>query len=66
MASLDFFVSISLMPVSLALAGPVAALIGTAATFTVAALVPVAVAVVAIVAARMPADELAHPLRTEE
>lgn len=65
-ASLDFFVSISLMPVSLALAGPVAALIGTAATFTVAALVPVAVAVVAIVAARMPADELAHPLRTEE
>lgn len=65
-ASLDFFVSISLMPVSMALAGPVAELIGLKATFTIAAVVPVVVAVVAVVAARLPADELAHPLRDEE
>lgn len=64
-ASLDFFVSISLMPVSMALAGPVADLIGLTATFTVAAVVPVVVAVVAIWAAKMPADEIAHPLRDE-
>ncbi|WP_418064458.1 MFS transporter [Pimelobacter simplex] len=64
-ASLDFFVSISLMPVSMALAGPVAELIGLEATFTIAAVVPVVVAVVAVVAARLPADELAHPLRDE-
>lgn len=64
-ASLDFFVSISLMPISMALAGPVAGLIGLEATFAIAALVPGAVAVVAIVAARLPADELAHPLRDD-
>ncbi|MBM7517817.1 MFS transporter [Nocardioides nitrophenolicus] len=61
-ASLDFFVSISLMPVSLALAGPVAAVIGLEATFAVAALVPVVAATVAVLAARLPADEIAHPL----
>jgi MFS family permease len=64
-ASLDFFVSISLMPISMALAGPVAELIGLTATFTIAALVPTVAAVVAIVWARLPADELAHPLRDE-
>ncbi|MBU2698106.1 MFS transporter [Pimelobacter sp. 30-1] len=64
-ASLDFFVSISLMPVSMALAGPVAELIGLKATFTIAAVVPVVVAIVAVVAARLPADEIAHPLRDE-
>ncbi len=62
-ASLDFFVSISLMPLSMALAGPVAALIGIKATFTVAAVVPTVAAAVAIVWAKLPADELAHPLR---
>jgi len=62
-ASLDFFVSISLMPVSMAVAGPVADLIGLTATFAVAAVVPGVAAAVAIVAARLPADELAHPLR---
>ncbi|UUW91302.1 MFS transporter [Pimelobacter simplex] len=64
-ASLDFFVSISLMPVSMALAGPVAELIGLKATFAIAAVVPVVVAIVAVVAARLPADEIAHPLRDE-
>ncbi|WGX96499.1 MFS transporter [Nocardioides sp. L-11A] len=64
-ASLDFFVSISLMPVSMAVAGPVAEVIGLELTFAVAALVPVVAAVVAIVWARLPADELAHPLRDD-
>lgn len=62
-ASLDFFVSVSLMPVSMALAGPVSEAIGLRTTFTVAGLVPVVVAVVAVVWARLPEDELAHPLR---
>jgi len=61
-ASLDFFVSVSLMPVSMALAGPVADLIGITATFTMAGIVPLVVAAVAIVWARLPADEAAHPL----
>lgn len=64
-ASLDFFVSVSLMPVSMAIAGPVAELIGMKATFAVAAVVPVVAAAVAITGARLPADELAHPLREE-
>jgi MFS family permease len=61
-SSLDFFVSLLLMPVSMALAGPVADLIGLRTTFLVAGLVPPVLAVVAIVWARLPADELAHPL----
>ena len=61
-ASLDFFVSVSLMPVSMALAGPVSGLIGLEATFAVAGIVPILVAAVAIVWARLPQDELAHPL----
>ena len=62
-SSLDFFVSLALMPVSMALAAPVADAIGLAATFTVAGLVPVAAAVVTVVWARLPADEVANPLR---
>ena len=62
-ASLDFFVSVSLMPVSMALSGPVSELIGLRNTFFIAGLVPGVVAVVAILWARLPADELAHPLR---
>lgn len=62
-ASLDFFVSISLMPVSMALAGPVSELIGLRMTFFIAAVVPGVAAVVATVWAQLPADELAHPLR---
>jgi predicted MFS family arabinose efflux permease len=61
-SSLDFFVSLSLLPLSMALAGPVSELIGLTATFLVGGLAPVALALVAIIAARMPADELAHPL----
>lgn len=61
-ASLDFFVSISLMPVSMAVAGPVSEWLGLATTFAIAALVPGVAAVVAIVWAKLPADELANPL----
>ena len=61
-ASLDFFVSIALMPVSMALAGPVADAIGVATTFLIAGVTPIVFAVVAIVWARLPADEIAHPL----
>jgi MFS family permease len=62
-ASLDFFVSVSLMPVSMALAGPVSDAIGLRPTFAIAGIAPVFFAVVAIVWARLPQDELAHPLR---
>ena len=62
-SSLDFFVSISLMPVSMAVAGPVSDVIGLRPTFLIAGLVPSVIAVVAILWARLPADELAHPLR---
>lgn len=61
-ASLDFFVSISLMPVSMALAGPISEAVGLRTTFLVAGIVPGIAAIVATLAARLPADELAHPL----
>jgi predicted MFS family arabinose efflux permease len=61
-SSLDFFVSVSFMPVSMALAGPVSELIGLTATFLLGGLAPAVLAVIAIVAAHMPADEIAHPL----
>jgi predicted MFS family arabinose efflux permease len=63
-SSLDFFVSLGLMPLSMALAGPVGERIGIPATFVVAALVPPVLAAVALVAWRLPRDELAHPLHT--
>lgn len=61
-SSLDFFVSISLMPVSMALAGPVSEAIGTRTTFAIAGLAPAMFAVVAVIWAKMPADEIANPL----
>lgn len=61
-SSLDFFVSISLMPVSMALVGPVSELVGVRETFYIAALTPPLLAVVTIFWARLPRDEVAHPL----
>ncbi|HLL64185.1 MAG TPA: MFS transporter [Micromonosporaceae bacterium] len=61
-ASLDFFVSLAFMPVSMALAGPVSTAIGLDATFVLAGVLPTAIAVLAIVLAKMRQDELAHPL----
>jgi predicted MFS family arabinose efflux permease len=61
-SSLDFFVSISLMPVSMALVGPVSDLIGVRETFYVAALAPALFGVAALLVAKLPADEIANPL----
>jgi hypothetical protein len=46
----------------MALAGPVAELIGLTATFAVAGVVPILAATVAVLWAQLPQDEVAHPL----
>ncbi|MET3173079.1 UNVERIFIED_ORG: MFS family permease [Arthrobacter sp. UYCu721] len=61
-SSLDFFVSLALMPVSMALAGPAAEAFPLWAIFLFAGGVCPILAVIAMIAARMPADEIAHPL----
>ena len=61
-SSLDFFVSLALMPVSMALAGPAALVVPVWLIFLAAGTVCPLMAVIAMVVARMPADELAHPL----
>jgi MFS family permease len=61
-SSLDFFVSLAFMPISMAVAGPVGEAIGYGWTFLIAGAVPVVLAVGAILIARMPRDELEHPL----
>jgi MFS family permease len=61
-SSLDFFVSLALMPVSMALAGPAGEWLGVPLTFVLAGAIPVFLAVAAIVGWRLPADEIAHPL----
>ena len=61
-ASLDFFVSVSLMPISMALAGPVSEAIGIRTTFLVAGIVPGVIAALAIWLFRLPQDEVSHPL----
>jgi MFS family permease len=64
-SSLDFFVSLALLPVSMAAAGPVGEAIGLGPTFLLAGVVPVFLGVAAILIWRLPADEIAHPLDTE-
>ncbi|WP_211214479.1 MFS transporter [Actinomycetospora chiangmaiensis] len=61
-SSLDFFVSLALMPVSMALAGPISAAVGLAPVFLVASVVPLLVGAVALLVGRLGPDELAHPL----
>ncbi|MBB6372826.1 MFS family permease [Pseudonocardia eucalypti] len=63
-SSLDFFVSLALMPVSMAIAGPIGEWLGVPLTFIIAGLVPVPLALAAIAFWRLPKDELAHPLDT--
>ncbi len=65
-ASLDFFVSVALLPVSMAIAAPVAGALGLKTTFIVAGLIPVPIAVVFYLAARLWRDEIEHPLRDED
>jgi MFS family permease len=61
-ASLDFFVSLLLMPVSMALAGPAGAVLGLTAVFMVAGIGPALVSLLVVYFGRFPADEIAHPL----
>ncbi len=61
-SSLDFFVSLALMPLSMAIAGPVGEWLGLTPAFLIAGLVPPVAAVVTLAWARLGRDELAHPL----
>ena len=62
-SSLDFFVSLAFMPVSFAIVGPLSKVVAIETIFLTAGIVPVLLAAVAIWAAKMHRDELAHPLR---
>lgn len=61
-AGLDWFVTLGLLPVSMAAAGPLSELVGRDAVFVVAGVAPALLAVVVLVALRLRRDELAHPL----
>ncbi|MBT2517688.1 MFS transporter [Streptomyces sp. ISL-90] len=61
-SSLDFFVSLAFMPVSMAFAGPAGESLGLPVVFLIAGVAPLVIGVVAIIAARMTRDEIAHPL----
>jgi len=61
-SSLDFFVSLALMPISMAVAGPVGEWIGIAPAFLIAGLVSPLLAIGTLAFARLGQDELAHPL----
>ncbi|WP_433165503.1 MFS transporter [Kribbella sp. CA-247076] len=61
-ASLDFFVSLLLMPLSMALAGPAGAVLGLTAVFLIAGIGPALISFAVVYFGRMPSDELAHPL----
>ena len=63
-ASLDFFVSIAFMPVSIAIAGPLSLIAPIPAIFIVAGVAPTLLAVVALVAGRMRHVETRQPLDT--
>lgn len=65
-SSLDFFVSASLMPVSMALAAPISQLIGVGTTFVIAGLLPVPAAIGFYLAARLWRDEIDNPLHLPE
>jgi DHA3 family tetracycline resistance protein-like MFS transporter len=62
-SSLDFFVSLAFMPVSMAVAGPLSKVVPMELIFAVTGIGPALLAAVALTAARMPHDEIAHPLR---
>ncbi|MDL5157867.1 MFS transporter [Actinomycetospora termitidis] len=61
-SSLDFFVSLAFMPVSMALAGPISGAVGLEPVFVVAALAPPVIGAVALLVGRLGPDELDHPL----
>ncbi|TVU60978.1 MFS transporter [Paenarthrobacter nitroguajacolicus] len=61
-SSLDFFVSLALMPVSMALAGPLAEVVPIWLIFFIGGLACPIMAFVALFAARMMTDEIQNPL----
>ena len=61
-SSLDFFVSLAFMPVSMAFAGPAGEALGLPVVFLIAGVAPLVIGIVAIIAARMTRDEIAHPI----
>ncbi|MGV0793459.1 tetracycline efflux MFS transporter Tet(V) [Mycolicibacterium sp. XJ1819] len=61
-SSLDFFVSLAFLPLSFAIAGPLSKVVSMQTIFLVAGIAPMLLAAVAMGAARMRRDELAHPL----
>lgn len=61
-SSLDFFVSLLLMPISMAVAGPVAQVVPPAVIFWGVAVLTPALGVLAVLAGRMHRDQEAHPL----
>lgn len=61
-ASLDFFVSIAFMPVSIALAGPLSLLVPIPVIFIIAGIAPPALALIAMLAGRMRDSEMGQPL----
>ncbi|GAB2643040.1 MFS transporter [Gordonia jinhuaensis] len=63
-AGLDAFVSVALMPVSMALAAPMSHALGLTTTMILAALVPIPFGAVLFVWARIRRDEVAHPIVT--
>ncbi|WP_173010161.1 tetracycline efflux MFS transporter Tet(V) [Mycolicibacterium sp. P9-64] len=62
-SSLDFFVSLAFMPLSFAIVGPLSKVVSMQSIFLAAGIVPVLLGAIAMVAAKMPRDEIAHPLR---
>ncbi|GAA1758605.1 MFS transporter [Agromyces humatus] len=65
-SSLDFFVSLAFMPVSMAFAGPAGESLGLPVVFLIAGIAPLVIGLVAIIAARMTRDEIAHPLDADD
>ena len=65
-ASLDFFVSIAFMPVSIAIAGPLSLLVPIPIIFVIAGVIPPALALIALLAGRMRHTEEKHPLDVAE
>ncbi len=61
-ASLDWFVSLGLLPVSMALAGPAAELVGVTAVFVASGAACAIVGLVVLFGLHLRQDELAHPL----
>ena len=61
-ASLDFFVSIAFMPVSIAIAGPLSLLVPIPVIFVIAGIAPPGLALIALLAGRMRESEMKRSL----